>query len=158
MVAQAFANLGTGEDIPKLKKLAKTLSGDKMKPVREQIKGFVPMLELAKKCMAKGSAKEKASCYGEALKSDDEYKREKAAWELMRLPTEAAAPVLIEHLDTDNLGTRELLTLGLYRNPQTAAIEKISTILEEEDGESTKPYQQSHYRLKLLQAWLKNNA
>lgn len=155
MAAQAWANLATGEQLGELKALIEETPEEKKKLV-EKYKSFLPMVKLAKKCMAKGSDKKKASCYGEALKSDKALVREKAAWELMHLPTKASGPVLAKGLATEHLDTREILTVATYHNPTKAAISKIDEILEKESDETAKSYKLDHYRLKLLRAWLKN--
>jgi hypothetical protein len=160
MSAKLWANLATGEQIDDLNKLINLefLQGEKMKKVRERLKEFKPMLKLAKECMGKDSADAKASCYGEGLKNDDnEYVREKAAWELSRLPKEAAAPVLNENLSTDHLGTREIIELALYTKGNKKSIETIGNILEDEADETAERYKMDRFRLKLLRAYLRNN-
>lgn len=159
MSAKLWANLATGDQIDDLNKLINLefLQGEKMKKVRERLKEFKPMLELAKECMAKESNDAKASCYGEGLKSDNEYVREKAAWELSRLPKEASASILNENLSTDHLGTREILELTLYENGNKKTIETIGKILEDEADETADRYEMDRFRLRLLRAYLRNN-
>jgi hypothetical protein len=83
--------------------------------------------------------------------------REKAAWELSRLPKESAAPVLNENLSTDHLGTREILELALYTKGNKKTIKTIGTILEDEADETADRYKRDRFRLKLLRAYLRNN-
>ncbi|MFB6375627.1 MAG: HEAT repeat domain-containing protein [Bradymonadaceae bacterium] len=157
MNAKAYALLATAEDMKAYQALVDGLKDEKRKPVKERLKTFTPMIELAKKCHAKGSDQKTAECFGEALGSDDENVRLKAAWELKWMDTKVAGPVLVDNLDTPHLGTREILTLGLYDHPQKKAIEKIDTILEDESNQTADSYKLDHYRLKLLRAWLKNH-
>lgn len=156
MTAKAYAALSDGGNIEAYQSFIEETSGEELEPVREKLESFVPMLELAKKCLGKEKPAGQAKCFGEGFGSDDKLVREKAAWELMRLPSEAAGPVVVEHLDTDDLNAREILTLGLYEHPQEKAIAKIGEILEAEEDESSTSYKLDHYRLKLLRAWLKN--
>ncbi len=153
MSAKAFAYLAEGDDMSELEELIDDTEENKL---RKKYESFLPALELAKACGNKGSAKAQAQCYGEKLSSNDVIVREKAAWELGRLPKEAAAPVVVEHLGDVELDAREILTLALYNNPHESAIKKIDTILEEESDETGSAYERDHHRLKLLRAWLKN--
>ncbi len=156
MVAKAYAFLGTGADIEALQSLIDA-QPDEREELTKKLQDFVPALKLAETCLDKESDEKKASCFADELDADKEPVRHKAAWELMWLPQEAAGPVLVENLQIDELGTRELLTLGLYRNPTESAIDEIDEILEDEADESSESYERDHYRLRLLRAWLKNH-
>ncbi len=156
MVAKAYSFLATGEELDAMKSLIEA-QPDERKELRKKLEGFLPAIKLAEKCLAKGSADAKASCFGEAIDAEEENKRKKAAWELMWLPQEAAAPVIVENLSTDNLGTREILEQALYRNPSEAAIDEIDKLLDEEADETSEGYERDRNRLKLLRAWLKNH-
>lgn len=158
MSAKAFAHLGTGDDIERFKKLISELGDDeKFAEVRDKLKSFLPELELAKRCHGKDSEKAQAKCFGKAISADKKPVREKAAWELVWLPKDIAGPEITERLDTEDLGIRETLTLGLYRNPHKPAIDKITKILEDESDKTADSYKLDHYRLKLLRAWLRNH-
>jgi HEAT repeat protein len=156
MVAKAYSYLATGEELEAMKSLINA-QPDEREELREKLKDFLPAIKLAKKCLAEDSADAKASCFGDAIDADKETKRKKAAWELMWLPQEAAAPVIVENLSTDDLGTREILEQALYRNPSEAAIDEIDKLLEEEADETSEGYQRDRNRLKLLRAWLENH-
>ena len=156
MAAKAWAHLATGEQIDELKGLIEE-GKSRAKKLGEKYESFMPMLELAKKCRAKGSDKKTAKCYGKAIGSEKSQVREKAAWELMHLPKKVSGPVLTEKLGTEHLGTREILTYALFHNPSKSAIAKIDKVLEKESDETAKSYKLDHYRLKLLRAWLKNH-
>jgi len=156
MSAKAFAHLGTGEDIERYKKLI-AQTGEELAGVRGKLKSFLSELELAKECLGKGSDKAKAKCFGESIDAEEKPVREKAAWELMWLPEKVAGPEITKRLDTEFLGVRETLTLGLYRNPHKPAIEKITKILEDESDNTAESYKRDHHRLRLLRAWLKNH-
>lgn len=155
--ARAFALLGTGEDVAKLRKLIEETDGESMGPLREKYREYLPLLELARECRSHGSDAATADCYAQALSSDEEPVRHKAARELSWMSSELAAPRLVEHLSTDHLATREILTNALYRHPTGAAIAEIGDILEAEQDRVSAKYERSHYRLKLLRAWLRNH-
>lgn len=154
MVAQAYANLATGEQLETYKAM---VEDTEEKDLKEKYASFVPMIEVAKECMASGDESAQAKCYGEKLGNKDNLIREKAAYELSRLPAEVAAPVINEKLSTDFLDTRELLTFAAYRAPSKEMIGTIDTILEDEAERGGPKYKLDHTRLKLLRAWLKNN-
>jgi HEAT repeat protein len=92
------------------------------------------------------------------LNSDDDQIREKAAWEMTRLPEEVAGPLLVENLSTTDLNAREILEFGLYDFPQKAAIDKIEALLEKESGKSGDKFDRDRTRLRMLRAYLKNHA
>lgn len=119
---------------------------------------FIPVVKLAAECNAKGDDAAKAKCYGAKLKDNKPEIREKAAWELGRLPGEAARPVIVANLGNDFLDTRETLEFGLYRMPDASAVKTIDEVLEAEEGKGGADYRLDHYRLKLLRAYLINNA
>jgi HEAT repeat protein len=154
MVAKAYANLATGEQLEEYEKMAEATEE---KELKEKYKSFIPAIEVAKECMAKGDEAAQAKCYGEKLGDKDNLIREKAAFELSRLPAEAAAPVINENLTTDFLDTRMLLTFAAYRAPSKEMIGTIDEILEDEANRGGPKYKMDHNRLRLLRAWLKNN-
>ncbi|MGM0555635.1 MAG: hypothetical protein ACQEVA_04565 [Myxococcota bacterium] len=154
MVAQAYANLATGEELAAYKKM---VENTEEKELKEKYASFTPMLEVAEECMGAGDEAAQANCYGEKLGDKNNLIREKAAYELSRLPAEAAGPVINENLSTDFLSTRELLTFAAYRSPSADMIGTIDEILEKEADRGGPKYKIDRTRLRLLRAWLKNN-
>jgi HEAT repeat protein len=157
VVAQAYAYLAdaSGKDayVSWVDSLGKDMEG-----LKKELDKFKPLFDLQAECAGKGDPKAQAACYGEKLKSDDEYVRGKAVYELTRLPSEAAAPVLAANAGIDKLNTRELVTFGLYRHPSKEALAKVEETLEKEKDRSGTDYKLDQRRLQMLAAWLKNNS
>lgn len=154
MVAQAYANLATGKQ---LEPYTEMVEATEEKDLKEKYASFIPMIEVAEECMGAGDEAAQAKCYGEKLGDKSNLIREKAAYELSRLPAEAAGPVINENLSTDFLDTRELLTFAAYRSPSPEMVATIDEILKKEADRGGPKYKLDHTRLKLLRAWLKNN-
>jgi HEAT repeat protein len=151
MVAQAYAGLATGAQKADFEKL---INDTKEEDLKKKYQSFLVMFDVEGECAARGEAPARAACYGEKLKDENELVREKAAYELMRLPAEHAGPVLVDNLSTTKLETRELITLGLYRAPAASAVAKIAEILQRESGRSGPEFRLDHSRLRMLRAWL----
>lgn len=153
--AKAFVNLAGADAEAGLTSLIDAAKNDELK---KELGMFSPMIATFKECDAKGDDKAKAACYGAKLKDQNVLVREKAVYELSRLSTEAAAPVLNENLGTTFMDTRELIIWAVYRHPNKDAITKIDAILTAEEGQRDKSMKLAAYLQKLLRAWLHNNA
>jgi HEAT repeat protein len=155
MSAKQYAILAPASRIGDYNEL---LSSTKIEPLKKLFGRFIPALELAKVCDTKGSPAEQAKCYGDSLEDKDVVVRERAAFSLGRLPAEAAGPILVEHLGTERIDTREFIELAIYETAPKSAIAKIDELLENEQDAVDNVYKRDHRRLRLLRAWLKNNA
>jgi HEAT repeat protein len=155
MSLRTAAMLSDGSDQKKFDDLIQSTSKE-YPDLGKQMAKFAPVVKLAAECNAKGDDAAKAKCYGAKLKDNKPEIREKAAWELGRLPAEAARPVILANLGNDFLDTREVLVFDLYRMPDAAAIKRIDEILADEEGKGGPDYRLDHYRLKLLRAYLIN--
>lgn len=151
--ARAYANLAGADGMDGLKKLSE---GSKSKFFRAYMASLSVMPQLYAECNGKGADAEKAKCYVEKLKDKNDMIREKAAFELRRLPSAAAAPALAGALSIPFLDTREFLEVGIYRHPSKEAIAAIDKLLEDESGLTDVQHKVDHHRLKLLRAWLKH--
>ena len=157
VVAQAYAYLADASGKDAFVKWIGGMGKD-MEGLKKELTKFVPLFDMQAECVGKGDAKAQAACYGEKLKSDQEYIRAKAVYELSRLPGEAAAPVLAANAGIDKLNTRELVTFALYRHPSKEAAAKVEETLEKEKDRSGKDYKLDRRRMRMLAAWLKNNS
>lgn len=153
--AKAFANLAGADGEAGINSL---IAAAKNEDLKKELGNFLPMTATFKECDAKGDDKAKAACYGTKLKDQNALVREKAVFELSRLPGEAAAPVLNENVGTTFMDTRELILWALYRHPNKDAITKIEAVLKSEEGQRDKSARLAAYLQNLLLAWLKNNA
>lgn len=156
IVAQEFANLATGDRLESFRELVESTS-KKYPDLGKKLATFIPMIELAKECEAKGDAKAQAACYGAKLSDPKPDIRAKAAWELTRLPAEASSAVIIANLGTDFLDTREILTAGLHRMPSKEALAKVEEIMKKESNKNAAAYRLDRFRLALLRANLTNS-
>lgn len=125
--------------------------------VKKYYTSLLVMPKTFKECQ-KGDDKAKAACFGAKLKDKNTLVREKAAFELGRLSSAAAAPVLAQNLSIQSLDTREILTQQIYHHPSKAALSAVETLLKKEATRRDAAAKQDRYRLKMLRAWLKNNA
>ncbi len=155
VTAQAYANLGGPKAKGPYKEFLDGLEDAKMKKAFAK---FMPALDVAVECAAKGSPKAQGDCYKGKLSSDDPVVREKAIYEITRLPSEVAAPILAEAITTKKLNTREIVTFGLYRHPSKAAADNIAELLEKEKDRTSKAHKLDRRRLQYLHAWLRNNS
>lgn len=153
MMAQAYAYL-TGAD--GLDGLVALIKKTKEKELKEKYESFIPAIKEGGKCLGKGKPADQADCFGKLLASKDTVVAKKAAYELSRLPAQAAGPVIAKSLAHDNLEVREVLTFAAYRAPSKGLVDAVNTLLEEEKDKGG-AYKLDHYRMKLLRAWLKNN-
>ncbi|MFU8806840.1 MAG: hypothetical protein ACNA8W_23740, partial [Bradymonadaceae bacterium] len=154
MVAQAYAGLATGKEKAEFQKL---IDATKEEGLKEKYTSFLVMFDTAAECEVKEGPAAQAVCYGDQLEDQNALIREKAVYELMRLPAEHASPVVVANLEGAQLGTRELLSHALYRVPSKEAIAKIDEVLDKESSRSGPEYRMDHTRLRLLRAWLVNN-
>lgn len=151
MAAQAYANLARPEQRAEYQKL---IAETKQEELRKKYESFLVMFDTAEQCEAKGDDAARAACYAEKLASEDPLVREKASYELGRLPAAVAGPVIAKALSTKHLDTRELLTAALYRAPSKQAIAAIDAILEAEASRTGPEYNLDRNRLHLAKAWL----
>ena len=156
MSLRTAAMLSTGADLDKFQAIT-TKNGEKYPDLSKKMGEFIPVVQQAQTCNAEADDAKKAACYGGKLADNRPELREKAAWELSRLPKEAALPVILENIGTDFLDTREILTFGLYRHADASSVEALNKLLEEEKDKGGGDYRLDRYRLKLARAWLKNN-
>jgi HEAT repeat protein len=154
MMAQSYAFLTDADGLDALVALIKDTKEDELK---KKYESFIPVIKEGGECLGKGEPAAQAECFGELLDSDDKLVRQKAAYELSRLPAQAAGPVLTEHLGHDDLETREVVSFAAYRAPSKGMVDKINEVLKKEEDRG-KQFARDHYRLKLLRAWLKNNS
>jgi HEAT repeat protein len=153
MMAQSYAFLTDADGLDGLVALIKATEEPELK---KKYESFIPAIEEGGTCLKKAKPAAQADCFDKLLKSDNKVVRKKAAYELSRLPAQAAGPVVTKHLDHDDLETRELVNFAAYRVPTKGMVAKINKILEDEKDRG-KEYALDHYRLNLLKAWLKNN-
>jgi HEAT repeat protein len=153
MMAHAYADLATADKKPDFVKLVETYKKD-YPEVGKKMEEFLVKFDVAAECSTKGDAKAQGTCYAGKLSDPNKLVREKAAWEIVRLPADVAGPILVENLGIENLDTREILTFGLYRAPSKEATAKIEKILEDEANKG-QSHALDHYRLELAHAWLK---
>ncbi len=154
MMAQDYADLAGADGLDGLVALIKETKEPELK---KKYKSFIPMLKEGAKCLKRGKPEQQAKCFDGMLASKNALVREKAAYELSRLPAQVAGPVVAKHLVDDHLETRELLTFAGYRVPTKGLVDALDKVLDKEADKTTKPYHLDHNRLKLLRAWLKNN-
>jgi len=122
----------------------------------EKMKTFRPKFEVAEQCLTKDDNEATVSCLTEKMNSDDSEIREKAAWELTRLPEDVAGPALVDNLTTRDLNAREIIEFGLYDYPSEEAVKAINDLIEEESGKSGDEFDRDRTRLRFLRAYLKN--
>ncbi|QDG54606.1 hypothetical protein FIV42_28825 [Persicimonas caeni] len=153
MMAQAYAYLTDADGLDGLVALIKNT---KEKELKKKYESFIPAIKEGGKCLAKGKPADQADCFGKLLASKDKVVAKKAAYELSRLPPQAAGPVVAKNLAHDNLEVREVLTFAAYRVPTKSMVDTIDKLLEDEKDKGG-AYKLDHYRMKLLRAWLENN-
>lgn len=155
MTLRTAAMLSDGSDLDKFQALV-SKNEAQYAALSKKMAESIPVVQVAVECNAKASDGEKGACYAAKLKDNSPDIREKAAWELSRLPAETARPLLLENLPNDMLDTREVIVGTLYKFPDASAVGAIDAVLK---AEATKggAYRIDHYRLKLLRAWLVNN-
>lgn len=156
MTLRTAAMLSTGADIDKFQAIV-TKNAEKYPELSKKMGESIPVVQLAAECHDKPDDKQKATCFAAKLADNSPDIREKAAWELGRLPADAARPAILGALDTDFLDTRETLTFNLYRMPDASVVEAIDGLIAKERNKGGADYRLDRYRLKLLRAWLKNN-
>lgn len=154
VTAQAYANLATGQDKAAYKAFVDGLKDAKLKA---ELAKNLPAFDTHAECSAKGDAKAQAACYDAKLADANAVVRTKAAYELSRLPSAAAAPVLNKHIESKHMALRELIAFGLYRHPNKDAIAGVDAVIEKDKDRSGAAYKLNQRRYKLLSAWLKNN-
>lgn len=157
MVAVEYAQLATAAERPAWDKLVTTTAA-KYPELAKKMGEQTVMFDVAQECGTKASPAEQATCYKGKLADPSPTVRSKAAWELTRLPADVAGPALVEVLGLDFLDTREILTVGIYRNPTAAALQKVDEVLTKEANNSQVSYKLDHLRLRHLRAWLKTSA
>ena len=153
-VAQAVANLGTGEHAEDFDKVVSGIEDEKLRAKLEELKAAFGVYG---ECAAKGDSKAQAECYGAKLKGGNMVERKKAVYELTRLAPQEAAPILAANLGTDSMEVRELVTSALYTAPSKGALTEVERLIKEESDRNTPEHRLDQRRLALLQAWLKNN-
>ncbi|MFP4597344.1 MAG: HEAT repeat domain-containing protein [Persicimonas sp.] len=154
MMAQAYADLADADGKEALAKLAESTEEEEL---AERYESFLPMIEKGGACLSKDKPDAQAKCLGELLGDDDQLVREKAAYELGRLPKEAAAPIVAEHLDHRDMATRELIILAGFNVGDESLIKRIDEVLDDEKNRRGDEYKPIRLQLKHLQAWLTNN-
>lgn len=153
-LAQVYANLAEASGKADYETW---IAGVKDDGLKKELQKMLPAFDLQAECAAKGDAKAQAACYGAKVEDPNSVVHQKAIYELIRLPSEAAAPVIAEKLGTSNLGVRELLTFAAYRHPSKAALEKVEATLAAETSRTGADFALDRRRLKYLGAWLANN-
>jgi HEAT repeat protein len=153
MMAQAYSYLTDADGLDGLVALIKDTEEAELK---KKYESFIPVIKEGGVCLAKGKPAGQAECFDKLLASDNKEVRKKAAYELSRLPAQAAGPVITKHLGHDDLETREIVSFAAYRVPSKGMVDKIDKVLEDEKDKG-KQFALDHYRLKLLKAWLNNN-
>jgi HEAT repeat protein len=150
--AKAYALLATGADAGPFDKY---VGGVKDAAYKAELEKFKAAFAVAAECGGKPDAAAQAACYGAKLSDKDAVVREKAAYELMWLPAEAAGPVVVAALGNPNLDTRERLVYAAYRHGSKAGVAKIEEVLKAENGQSK--LAAAHHGMKMLHAWLVHN-
>ncbi len=154
MMAQAYADLVGADGKEALAKLAEKTDEEELK---KKYESFLPMIEKGGACLSKDKPKAQAKCLGKLLGDDDKLVREKAAYELSRLPKAAAAPILAEHLDHKDMQTRELIIFAGYNAGDESLVAKIDEVLDDEKNRRGDEYKPIRLQLNHLRAWLNNN-
>ena len=152
---RAYINLAGADAEAGLKTLIDAAKNEELK---KEYQSYAPVLAAFKECDAKGDPKAKAACYSAKLKDQNALVREKAVYEISRLPSDAAAPVLLENLGTSFMDTRELIIWALYRHPTKDAVAKVEEQIKKDEGQRDRATRMAAYLQTLLLAWLKNNA
>ena len=153
-LAQAYANLAESD---KKEAFEEWVKGVEDAPLRAELEKFIPAFDLHAECAAKGDIKAQAACYGAKVEEPNAALHQKAIFELQRLPSEVAAPIIAEKLSTENLAARELLTSAAYKHPSQAALDQVNATLEAEASRGGPNYSRDRTRLKYLSAWLANH-
>jgi HEAT repeat protein len=157
VVGAEYAQLATAEGRTDWDKVVSNTTA-KYPDLAKKMAEYNVMFDLAKECTEKGAPAEQATCLKAKLTDPSPLVRNKAAWELIRLPAEVAGPVLLEALPTEFLDTREIISFGIYRNPTKDSLAKVEEVLAKEANNSQMPYRLDHLRLNYLRAWLKTSA
>ena len=152
--AAGFAFLAEADDRERYESFVSGVDDGEFK---EKLESFLPAFDVMDKCGDTEEAAAKATCFGEFIDADEEGARFKAAYELSRLPGEAAAPVVAEAIKTDSLSTREVLTFAGYRAPSSELVASIDEILQSEGSRSASEYRRDRDRLHMLRAWLQHH-
>lgn len=124
---------------------------------REKVESFIPAFDVMDECEGNEDASERAQCFGGFLDSEDEYVRNKAIYELSRLDSDSAGPIIAEAIRTSDLSMREVVVFAGYRVPTPELVTAIDEILEEESGRSAREYRQDRQRLQILRAFILRN-
>ncbi len=125
--------------------------------VADKMREAMAAVELAQTCRKAGAAAAVADCYAAKLGSDDDVVRQKAAWELTRLPAKVALPHIWSNLGTVQLDVREIFSMQLYRMPDAKTVEVIDELLAS-PPKGTPDGKLGRRMLELLRAWTVNNA
>ena len=155
--AQAWLMLASAAELDAGMQALLKSAAAKNAEVKKFYDSFAPVVVAAKECAAKADDAQKAACYTAKLKDKSVLVRQKAAFELSRLPSAVAAPALAKNISTDSLATREILTQALYAHPSKAAVDAVDALLKKEASVSGAPARADRLRLKMLLAWLRNN-
>lgn len=151
LAAKAFTLLGEAGDREEFESLVEDIEDEEL---TEKLDSFVVAFDVMDDCEEVDDADEQAQCFGGFLEADEEHARQKAVYELSRMPPEAAGPVVAQALDTRDLDLRESLTFAAYRVPSPELADAIEEILDAESARSGSEYERDHRRLRMLRGWL----
>ncbi len=152
LAAQSFAYLGQADDREAYDELISDVEGLEDDDLTERLESFAVAFDVMDEC-EELEGQEQAQCFGGFLDDDDEHARAKAAMELSRMEADAAGSVIMEHLDTSRLGTRELLTFAAYRSPGEGLADRVQEVIEGDANRSSSSYEADRRRLRMLHAW-----
>lgn len=152
MMAKFYALLNEGNGAAGLQKI---IDKNKKGYANLSIKmaTFLPVIELAKTCNAKGDDEAKAACYDAKMTALKPEIREKAVFEIARLPADIARKYLLKNLGTRFLDTRMVISSSLYHVADKSVAEAAMKLIEKETTKGGAPYKMTRIRLKLLHAY-----
>lgn len=153
LAAQSFVYLAESDDREEYESLVDEIEDEELK---EKLESFMAGFDVMDECQDVEDEAERAECFGGFLDAEEEHARVKAVMELSRLPTEAAAPVVADAIDTSDLELRQHLSFAGYRVPSPELAANIEEVLDDESSRSGDDYARDHRRLEMLHAWLQH--
>jgi HEAT repeat protein len=135
---EAVGNLGTDEQLPKLKEIQEK---DKDIEVQKMLPGAIKRLEAYAQC------KQDVNCWIGKLSSNEAEVREKAAYELGRIGNEAAVGALIKIVNDSSENVRFALIWAFDHLKSKKPIDAIEELLEKEKGGATTGKVNYNYQL-----------
>jgi HEAT repeat protein len=126
-----FTRIGAGSDLAAYEK---ALADEKNPKLKEEMTKMKPRLETAKAC----EGKDATACFSEKLKDADAMVRDRAAYELLWINTDASRDALLEALTDKDNEVRYAAIMGVLRRlPKdgVAVADKVKAQLDAEKGQ-----------------------